>query len=101
MSKYGGANNTITFAYRSSKKTITLKSSSSQYTLEANELPEMTSTLDHFIIRLTDHYKRMGVKDFSYKLKYDRDFVKMVIVKFLKSIEFHAKERIKLKTYEV
>lgn len=101
LSKNRGNGDSITFAYRSSKKSVTVKASSTQYHFEVNDISDMTSTLDHFIIRLMDHYKRMGIKDFTFKLKYDKEFVKLVIVKFLKSIETHAKERIKLKTYEV
>lgn len=60
----------------------------------------MSSILDHFIIRLSDHYKRMGV-DFQFKLIYDKEFVKQVMQKFFRIIETHAKERLKLKTSEV
>lgn len=97
----GGDTECITFAYRSTKKAVTIKTSPTQYIIEADEFTEMSCLLDHFLLRLSDHYQRMGVKDFRFKLKYDKEFVKQVMHKFLRSIEAHAKERTKLDTSEV
>lgn len=72
-----------------------------QYSFEAEDFTEMISILDHFLIRLLDHYKRMTIKDFRFKLKYDKEFVKQLTHRFLKCVETHAKERIKLKDLEV
>ncbi|KAI8435162.1 hypothetical protein MSG28_003534 [Choristoneura fumiferana] len=55
---------------------------------------------DHLIIKLIDHYTRMAKSEFQYKYKFDSEISKQIIVKLLKSIEVHAKERIKLKNSE-
>ncbi|XP_075969383.1 Bardet-Biedl syndrome 9 [Anticarsia gemmatalis] len=97
LTKFG---NNLTFVYRSTKKYITLKTDVEQYSIEAEDFTEMISILDHFLIRITDHYKRMAVKDFRFKLKYDKEFIKQLTHRFLKCVETHAKERIKLKDLE-
>ncbi|CAH0604573.1 unnamed protein product [Chrysodeixis includens] len=97
MKKYG---NVLTFMYRSTKRTVTLKTDVEQYSMEADDFTEITSILDNFIIRLSDHYIRMGVKDFRFQIKLDKESVKQLIHRFLKCVEVHAKERIKLKDLE-
>ncbi|CAD0196687.1 unnamed protein product [Chrysodeixis includens] len=69
MKKYG---NVLTFMYRSTKRTVTLKTDVEQYSMEADDFTEITS-LDNFIIRLSDHYIRMGVKDFRFQIKLDKE----------------------------
>lgn len=43
----------------------------------------------------------MSTKDFRFDFQYDKEFKKQLLHSFLKSIEIHAKERIKLKGFEV
>ncbi|XP_028030455.1 protein PTHB1 [Bombyx mandarina] len=92
--------NTITFGYRSTKNTITLKIRDDHYIIEANNFTEITSVLDHFLVKLIDHHRRMSTKDFRFDFQYDKEFKKQLLHSFLKSIEIHAKERIKLKGFE-
>lgn len=89
------------FEYRSTKKTANIRLSENQYIVEADSFTEITTILDHLVLRLTDHYKRMGVKDFNFQLVYDQEFIKTLLQTFLKSIEIHAKERVKLNSLEV
>ncbi|XP_026758108.2 protein PTHB1 isoform X2 [Galleria mellonella] len=98
--QYGGSPEIVTFSYRANKKTVTLKSSGEQYSIEADDFPEIASILDYFIFKLMDHFARMGISDFRFYIKCDKEFIKQITHKFLKSIEAHAKERIKLKTFE-
>ncbi|XP_021183522.3 protein PTHB1 [Helicoverpa armigera] len=97
LKKYG---NTITFSYRATKQTVTLKTDLEQYTIEAEDFTEITSVLDHFLIKLMDHNARMGVKDFKFNIINDKEFIKQLIHKFLKCVETHAKERNQLKELE-
>lgn len=69
--------------------------------MEANDFSDIIAVLDHFLIKLTDHHTRMGVKDFRFSIEYDKEFIKQLVHKFLKCIETHAKERNKLKELEV
>lgn len=87
--------------YRSTKRTVTIKTDVEQYSMEADDFTEITSILDNFLIRLSDHYIRMGIKDFRFQLKLEKEFVKQLVHRFLKCVEMHAKERIKLKDLEV
>lgn len=98
LNKFG---KNLTFVYRSSKKSVNLKSDGDQYSIEFEDFTEIIAILDNFLIRLSDHYKRMAVKNFRFKLKYDKEFVKHLTHRFLKAVEIHAKERIKLKDLEV
>lgn len=100
MFKHGNSKE-ITFIHRSTKKTVTLKATDKEYSVEAKDTPEITSLLIHFITRLKEHFTRKDVNDFHFKLKFDEEFAKQLTHKFLKSIESHAKERIKLKGCEV
>ncbi|CAB3234515.1 unnamed protein product [Arctia plantaginis] len=97
LNKFG---NNLNFVYRSSKKCVTLKSDGDTYSIECEDFTEIIAILDNFVIRLLDHYNRMAVKSFRFKLKYDKEFVKHLTHRFLKSVEIHAKERIKLKDLE-
>ncbi|KAG6450044.1 hypothetical protein O3G_MSEX006378 [Manduca sexta] len=100
LTKLCGSSDVITFEYRSTKKIAKIRLSENQYIMEADNFTEITTMLDHLLLRLTDHYKRMGVKDFSFQLVYDQEFIKSLLQKFLKSIETHAKERVKLNSLE-
>ncbi|KAJ8725530.1 hypothetical protein PYW08_003713 [Mythimna loreyi] len=97
LKKYG---NTITLAYRSTKKMVTLKTDGEMYLMEANDFTDMIAVLDHFLIKLTDHHNRMGVKDFRFNIKHDKEFTRQLVHKFLKCVEIHAKERNALKELE-
>lgn len=72
-----------------------------KYAMDAVDFTELTAMLDHFLLRLTDYFSRIDVKDFQYELIYDKEFIKLLIYRFLKSIEVHARERVKLKKSEV
>ena len=98
MKKYG---NTLTLTYRSTKQTVTLKTDGEQYSIEANDLTDIIAVFDHFLIKLIDHHARMGVKDFTFNIKHDKEFTRQLVHKFLKCVETHAKERNKLKELEV
>ncbi|XP_059054386.1 uncharacterized protein LOC131848511 isoform X4 [Achroia grisella] len=98
--QYGGSSEIVTFSYRAIKKTVTFKSSGEQYSIEADDFPEIASILDYFVVKLMDHFARMGLTDFRFYIKCDKDFLKQLIHNFLKSIEAHARERITLKSLE-
>ncbi|KAM3963566.1 Bardet-Biedl syndrome 9 [Aphomia sociella] len=98
--QYGGTSQIITFSFRATKKTVTLKSSGEQYLIEADDFTEIASILDYFLYKLMDHYARMGINDFRFYIKCVKEFIKQLTHAFLKSIESHAKERIKLKSFE-
>lgn len=97
----GNSANNVTFQYRSTKKTVTLKASDKIYSIEAKDFPEMSALLDHFIYKLSEHFTRTGVTDFKYSIKIDKELFKQIIFKFLKSVETHAKDRMVLKDLEV
>lgn len=80
---------------------MTLKADDNIYSIQTNDISDMNAVLDHFIMKLKEHCSRNSLKDFKISLKFDQTFYKQVIHKFLKSIENHAKERIKLKALEV
>ncbi|KAJ0180414.1 hypothetical protein K1T71_003818 [Dendrolimus kikuchii] len=90
----------VSFLYRSTKKLVTLRATTKQYAIEAEDFTDLTAILDHFILRLVDYFYRINVTDFHYQLIYDKEFVKLLTHRFLRSIEVHAKERVKLKDYE-
>lgn len=96
-----GNSNHVTLQYRSTKKIVTLKATENYYSIQANDFPEMTALLDHFIFKLLDHFSRMGVKDFQFNIKIDKELFKQMTFKFLKSVEIHAKDRLRLKDFEV
>lgn len=72
-----------------------------QYSIEANDITDITSVLLNLIVRLSDHMARMNVNDFRFNVKIDGELSKQITHRFLKSIEVHAKERIKLSSLEV
>ncbi|XP_073944203.1 Bardet-Biedl syndrome 9 isoform X3 [Choristoneura fumiferana] len=100
LAEHGTLSEAVTFAYRNTKKTVTVTGSGQRYTLEAKDFSDIIPLLDHLIIKLIDHYTRMAKSEFQYKYKFDSEISKQIIVKLLKSIEVHAKERIKLKNSE-
>lgn len=101
LAAYGTVSEVVTFAYRNTKRTVTVTRSGQRYTLEAKDFSDIIPLLDHLVIRLIDHYTRMAKSEFQYEYKFDSEISKQMIVKLLKSIEVHAKERIKLKNSEV
>ncbi|KAL4714089.1 hypothetical protein ACJJTC_008443 [Scirpophaga incertulas] len=90
----------ITMVYRSTKKTVTIRAQDGHYIFEADDFPEMRALLEHFIINLTDHFRRMDDKDFKLEIIVNRDLFKQILFKFLKYVEYHAKERTTLKSFE-
>lgn len=80
---------------------MTVTGSGEQYALEAKYFSDIIPLLDHLVIKLIDHYTRMAKSEFQFKFKFDSEMSKQMIIKLLKTIEVHAKERIKLKSSEV
>lgn len=78
-----------------------MTSSNEQYFIEGDDFTVITAVMDHFLIRLSDHYKRMEVNDFHVKIVHDKELLKQMLLKFYKSIEIHAKERIQLNSLNV
>ncbi|CAK1582085.1 unnamed protein product [Parnassius mnemosyne] len=91
--------NTITFKYRTTGNTITLKGKDQEYSIESNDFPEIASILVYFLHKLNEHYMRSNI-GIRLTLKPSMDFILQMIHRFLKSIETHSKERIKLKKLE-
>ncbi|CAH0406587.1 unnamed protein product [Chilo suppressalis] len=96
----GNSPERVTLAYRPTKKTVTIIAHDGYCTLEADNFPEMTVVLEHFISKLSDYATRMDKKDFKYEINWSKDLFKQITFKFLKSVEIHAKHRIKLKGLE-
>ncbi|XP_039746992.1 protein PTHB1 isoform X2 [Pararge aegeria] len=90
----------LTFAYRTSHKTVTIKAYDHMYRIEANEVSEIAPILDHFLHKLEDYYNRIGLTEFEIKVAINGEIIRQIMHKFLKSVESHAKERIKLKELE-
>lgn len=101
LNSLGNSDSRVVFMYRTTKKSVMLRATDSLYTLEAEDFPEMAAILIHLTYKLTDHFVRMGVKDFKFSLKMTKELFKQITFKFLKSVETHAKDRMKLKSLEV
>lgn len=71
------------------------------YRIEAEEVSEIAPMLDHFLHKLEDYYSRMGILEFEINVAINGEIIRQIMQKFLKSVESHAKERIKLKEFEV
>lgn len=100
LEKYMKLDN-VSLSYRSTEKTVTLKIiTEKQYEIAAEDYTEITTILEQFLIKLRDQYATENMNDFRCQLKYDKEFVKQLIHRFLKSIELHAKERVSLNKYE-
>ncbi|XP_063377929.1 protein PTHB1 [Cydia fagiglandana] len=100
MDEHGNLSESVTFTYRNTKRNVTVRAAEKQYSVEAKEFSDIIAILDHLINKLSDHYARMDKADFRYNFQFDSELSKQIIVKLLKSIEVHAKERIKLKSSE-
>ncbi|KAL0841922.1 hypothetical protein ABMA28_014154 [Loxostege sticticalis] len=100
LNRLGNSDSRVIFMYRTTKKSVMLRATDSLYTLEAEDFPEMAAILNHLTYKLTDHFVRMGVKDFKFSLKMTKELFKQITFKFLKSVETHAKDRMKLKSLE-
>ncbi|XP_053625043.1 protein PTHB1 [Plodia interpunctella] len=98
--KHGSNPNVITLMYRNTKGNVTIRGHGNYYSVETSDFSEIIAVMDHFIIKLEDHYARMGNKDFKYHIEMEKETNKQLIHRFLKSIESHAKERTKLKKFE-
>ncbi|XP_028176280.1 protein PTHB1 isoform X1 [Ostrinia furnacalis] len=96
----GNSSSSVNFMYRSTKKTVVLRATDALYSIEAEDFPEMSAVLGHLIYKLADHFLRMGVKDFKFNVKMTKELFKQMTFKFLKSVETHAKDRMKLKGLE-
>ncbi|XP_052737741.1 protein PTHB1 isoform X2 [Bicyclus anynana] len=95
------SNDTLTFAYRTSQKTVTIKAyDNNMYRIEANEVTEIAPMLNHFVQRLEDHYKRIDVAEFEMNVGINGEIIRQIMHKFLKSVELHARQRVKLKDLE-
>lgn len=90
----------LTFKYRILNKTVTFKTEDI-YTIEANEFSIISPILEYFIFNLKTYYTETGIKDFKINFILNGDSVKLILHTFLKSIENHSKERIKMKSLEV
>ncbi|CAG5012414.1 unnamed protein product [Parnassius apollo] len=91
--------NTITFKYRTTGNTVTLKGEEQEYSIESNDFPEISSILVYFLCKLNEHYMHSNIA-IRLTLKPSMDFILQMIHRFSKSIETHSKERIKLKKLE-
>lgn len=80
---------------------MTVKVIDKQYSIEANDITDITSVLINLITRLTEHNARLNVNDFRFNLRIDVELAKQITHRFLKSVEVHASERNKLNTLEV
>ncbi|CAH2086656.1 unnamed protein product [Euphydryas editha] len=92
--------NMLTFKYRTLNKTVTFKTEDIIYTIEANEFSIMSPILEYFIFKLKTYYAETGVTDFKMKFIFNGESIKLIVHTFLKSIENHSKERIKMKSLE-
>lgn len=90
----------LTFKYRTLNKTVTFKTEDI-YTIEANEFSIISPILEYFIFNLKTYYTETGIKDFKINFILNGDSIKLILHTFLKSIENHSKERIKMKSLEV
>ena len=80
---------------------VTVKTSENICTIEANEYSDMSPILGHVAKILKDYQITQGVSNFDIEFIINGDQIKQVIHAFLKCIEMHAKERVKLKGLEV
>lgn len=96
-----GRSHDITFVYRATRKTVTIKAIDKQYSIEADDITEITSVLLNLITRLSEYYARINVNDFLFNVRLNVELTKQITHSFLKSIEVHAKERNKLNELEV
>ncbi|CAH0720686.1 unnamed protein product, partial [Brenthis ino] len=92
--------NMLTLKYRTSDNTVTLKISENMYSIEANDFMEMSPVIDYIINFLKSYHEKQGASDFSIHCIVNGELIKQIIHAFLKSIEGHAKERVKLKNLE-
>lgn len=91
----------LTLKYRTSNNMVTLKISENMYSIEANDFTEMSPIIDYIINFLKSYHEKQGVSDFNIHCIVNGELIKQIIHAFLKSIEGHAKERVKLKSLEV
>lgn len=80
---------------------MSVKGIDKQYSVEANDITDITSVLLNLITRLREYYSRMNINDFRFNVKIDAELTKQITHRFLKSIEGHAKERNRLNSLEV
>ncbi|XP_047528167.1 protein PTHB1 [Vanessa atalanta] len=99
LTRYTTVKNNLTFKYRTSNNTVTVKSND-LYTIEANDFSIMYPIFEYFVNNLKIYYVRTGVTDFKINFNLDGELIKLILHTFLKSIENHAKERIKMKSLE-
>ncbi|XP_013181955.1 PREDICTED: uncharacterized protein LOC106128209 [Papilio xuthus] len=96
LSNFEETVNSITFKYKTTDKTVTVCAHEQEYSIESDDFPEISSMLDHFLNRINEYYIRTNI-GVRITVKPSKEFITQMIHRFLKSIETHAKERIKLK----
>lgn len=90
----------ITLKYKTSQHIVTVRAAAQGYSIEANDFPEISGILDYFLIRLNEHYSIVNVGA-QISFKPSSEFIMHMIHKFLKCVELHAKEKLKLRSLEV
>ncbi|XP_041976964.1 protein PTHB1 [Aricia agestis] len=92
--------NSITFAYRTSNKTVTIKAVEKSYVFEADDYCDIYPIFVCFLYHFNNHCIRHDIKDIQANIEITADLNRNVTMRFLKCIENHAKQRNLLKTYE-
>ncbi|KPJ07847.1 Protein PTHB1 [Papilio machaon] len=96
LSNFEAPVNNITFKYKTTNKTVTVYTNEQEYIIESDDYPEILSVLDHLLNKLNEYYIQTNI-GVHIIVKPSKEFITQIIHRFLKSIETHAKERIKLK----
>lgn len=91
----------MSLKYRTSNKIVTVKTSENVCSVEANEFSDISPILGHLVKALKESQIKKGVSNYDIHFIINDEQIKQIIHAFLKSIEVHAKERVKLKGLEV
>lgn len=90
----------ITIKLRASKKTLCIEASQQEYTILSHDFKDIIPILETLVYKLYNYFKTNG-KIFEFHIPVDKDLSNQLTHRFLKSIDNHAKVRIKLKNFEV
>lgn len=101
LSHHGCTPNIVSLVYRGSKKHITIRSSNQSYIIECTDPSDIIAILECINYKLMEHFARMEIQNFKMKMQVHKEFKGQLEYKFLKSIEAHAKDRTKMKKFEV
>lgn len=101
MSAQEFPSDSISFNNISSEKTVVIMAKNQHYLIKAQNTPDVTTILETLIYKLMENSVRMKVKNFKLKIKLSQVLQTQMIIKFLKSIEIHAKDKIILQSLEV